>query len=155
MTFSSSGSLTGSSLRKAAACAVVALVAGGALAQANAPTPASAAGSSPSAPSASALGNAQALGQADARFREAREACLRHPEPARASCLEEARQGYNQATAGAAGNALPAVQTQSGAVSATGQAPVAVDQRVPAVPGVSTPPHASPQAPQGEAPSRY
>lgn len=85
----------------------------------------------PQEPSPRAIANAQALEKADAAFVRARQACLAHPPGIQARCLEEARQAHEQAMLGAAGTQVPAVQTQSAAVRATGAAPVAVDERTP------------------------
>lgn len=79
--------------------------------------------SAESGPTLRAQRNAEAVQRADAAFREAREACLRHPQSAQAACLEDARQAHAQALAGAAGAALPAVQTESAVVTDTGVAP--------------------------------
>ncbi|TFZ04280.1 hypothetical protein [Ramlibacter rhizophilus] len=85
-------------------------------------------------PAPRALANARALEQADEAFIRARALCLKHPADVRAACLADARQAHAQAIVGAAGERLPAVQTQSSSVDRTGAAPVAVDERTPGVP---------------------
>lgn len=86
-------------------------------------------------PAPAAQANAQAIEQADARLRQARERCEQGPSSERSACLEQARQAHAQATSGAAGAPLPAVQTQSSDVKETGgSAPVAVDERTPGKP---------------------